>query len=84
MFGDHLAVGIGHECAVGSASASPGFIGQHECSPKQCKIGHVIRVGLGASRDGANKGSSDQNTGAEQHRPSLHILHGRARYPSNR
>jgi hypothetical protein len=87
MFGDHLAVGIGDQGTVRSASASPGFIGQHECSPKRGKVGHVIRVGLGASRDSADKGSSDQsdqNPGAEQHRPPLQILHSRACYPSNR
>ena len=61
MFGEFLAVGISHQGAVESAPAPPGFIGQHECPPKQCKVGHVIRGGLGESRDGADNRRSDQS-----------------------
>jgi hypothetical protein len=86
MFRDHLAVDISDKGSVRRASVLPGFMGQHEGSPKQGKVGHVIRVGLATNRRGADEGNSDQsdqNPRAEQHRPPMQILHGRACYPSN-
>ena len=43
-FDDHLAVGIGDQGAIRSASAVPRLIGQHEGSPKQREVGHIIRL----------------------------------------
>ena len=82
MFGDHLAVRIGDQGAVGSASALPGFVGQHKGSPKQGKVGCLTVSGrFGASPGCAHKGNSGdprQKPGTDQDRPSLQLLHGRA------
>ena len=84
-FDDHLAVGIGDQGAIRSASAVPRLIGQHEGSPKQREVGHIIRVGLTASRYGTDEGRSDhsdKSPSGEQNLTPLQLLDGRPCYPS--